>query len=595
MGWILFPTLLLAVPILPAQAAPSDFPLKLRLVQPAGSSDSTLERVMLQMTVDGQQDQSGNEVRFYGSDGSLTGSFTIPAAVPIGLAARTILLAPAGTSPAPDFDLGAVDRLDPAGGGVCFVGAPEADCVTWGSFPGALLSGLPDPQLDSAGAIAASSALGRLIARDCPTWLGPDDDVDFGSADFAAGIVQPRNNATAPPASGPFTEVPCQLETGWNQTPANPTNDTTPTFAFGSVPRDYTAVFMCSFESAPFSACDPSGISYGPLADATYNFRVYAQNGAGPDPTPLSWTWEVDTVPPDTAITQTPPEPSSGFSASFSFASTEPHSAFVCQFESGPIQTCESPKTLFNLADGPHAFRVWAIDNATNKDPSAAQHVFNVDTTLGDVSPPETTLLSRPPKQTARPSAAFTYRSSEPRSSFQCRLDEAPFTPCEAPGITYQRLKNGPHVFRVRATDRAGNTDLIPASYTWSVAAPLPKTRITAAPPGAQRLRGRKARRSGKARVRFAFRSSKPGSSFRCRLDKQRFRPCRSPRKLRVKPGRHRFEVYAIDSLGNQEARPARRIFRVVGVARGLFSTSSSLSHTSHSPTTQSNPHQADR
>jgi Ca2+-binding RTX toxin-like protein len=64
-------------------------------------------------------------------------------------------------------------------------------------------------------------------------------------------------------------------------------------------------------------------------------------------------------------------------------------------------------------------------------------------------------------------------------------------------------------------------------------------------------------------RVAFAFRSSEPGVRFRCRIDRQPFRPCRSPRVYRVAPGRHTFRVFAIDAAGNRDRSPAVVRFRV--------------------------------
>ena len=64
-------------------------------------------------------------------------------------------------------------------------------------------------------------------------------------------------------------------------------------------------------------------------------------------------------------------------------------------------------------------------------------------------------------------------------------------------------------------------------------------------------------------RVVFAFRSDDPGASFRCRLDRRRFRRCRSPRAYRLRPGRHFVRIFAVDAAGNRDATPARFAFRV--------------------------------
>jgi Ca2+-binding RTX toxin-like protein len=63
--------------------------------------------------------------------------------------------------------------------------------------------------------------------------------------------------------------------------------------------------------------------------------------------------------------------------------------------------------------------------------------------------------------------------------------------------------------------------------------------------------------------VTFAFGASEPGARFRCRLDRQPFRPCRSPRTYRASLGRHVFRIFAIDAAGNRDPSPALFRFRV--------------------------------
>jgi subtilisin family serine protease len=69
---------------------------------------------------------------------------------------------------------------------------------------------------------------------------------------------------------------------------------------------------------------------------------------------------------------------------------------------------------------------------------------------------------------------------------------------------------------------------------------------------------------SKKARPKFTFSSSEPGSTFECKLDKRKFRACSSPKKLgKLRPGKHVFRVRAVDLAGNEDPSPAKRRFRV--------------------------------
>jgi len=64
-------------------------------------------------------------------------------------------------------------------------------------------------------------------------------------------------------------------------------------------------------------------------------------------------------------------------------------------------------------------------------------------------------------------------------------------------------------------------------------------------------------------RVVFAFSANEPAARFECKLDRRPFRPCRSPRRYQVAPGRHAFRVFAIDAAGNRDRTPALARFAV--------------------------------
>jgi glucose/arabinose dehydrogenase len=70
-------------------------------------------------------------------------------------------------------------------------------------------------------------------------------------------------------------------------------------------------------------------------------------------------------------------------------------------------------------------------------------------------------------------------------------------------------------------------------------------------------------RRHRKAKISFL--AGEPARGFRCRLDRAAWRPCLSPVGIpRLRPGRHRFLVRAIDFAGNPDRSPAVHRFRVV-------------------------------
>ena len=121
-----------------------------------------------------------------------------------------------------------------------------------------------------------------------------------------------------------------------------------------------------------------------------------------------------------------------------------------------------------------------------------------------------------------------------------------PFVPARAGEIIY------------RAVDGNGNASEPEALLIDpELLVPLPDTRIKVKP------RRPVARGKRRAKVRVVLRSTRPGSTFRCRLDKRKWRACKRRSTYRLKPGRHVIRAYAIDSLGDADPMPARAKVRV--------------------------------
>ncbi len=101
-------------------------------------------------------------------------------------------------------------------------------------------------------------------------------------------------------------------------------------FTFSS--DDTTATFECSLDGATFAACF-SPINYTGLSDGSHTFQVRARDAAGnADPSPASYTWTIDTTPPDTTITGKPDATTSSTSATFTFSGVDADS-FECKLD----------------------------------------------------------------------------------------------------------------------------------------------------------------------------------------------------------------------------------------------------------------------
>jgi len=84
----------------------------------------------------------------------------------------------------------------------------------------------------------------------------------------------------------------------------------------------------------------------------------------------------------------------------------------------------------------------------------------------------------------------------------------------------------------------------------------LPQTKIRKGPK----------KKSESTTAKFKFTSSEAGSTFQCKLDKKRYRRCKSPKTYKnLKPGKHVFRVRAVGKGGN-DPTPAKRKFEVLAL-----------------------------
>jgi sugar lactone lactonase YvrE len=159
--------------------------------------------------------------------------------------------------------------------------------------------------------------------------------------------------------------------------------------------------------------------------------------------------------------------------------------------------------------------------------------------TFIDANGPDTTILSGPPGVSSSTSASFTFQTTEPGSTFECKLDGGVYVACSS-GQSYPGLAAGPHTFSVRAADNLANVG-DPASYPWAIDVTPPDVNIDSTP----------LLLTSSPNASFSFSSSEPGSTFRCSVDTGAATTCLSPFATTVTAGDHTFSVYAIDLAGN--------------------------------------------
>jgi hypothetical protein len=114
------------------------------------------------------------------------------------------------------------------------------------------------------------------------------------------------------------------------------------------------------------------------------------------------------------------------------------------------------------------------VSNATGivviaSDDHSKRYAHNtLDLSLADTTPPDTSIASGPTGTVNNAEATFAFSTTEPGSTFECRLDEGAYATCSSPR-SYLGLANGSHTLEVRAVDPASNVDATPASRTWTV------------------------------------------------------------------------------------------------------------------------------
>ncbi len=518
--------------------------MKIREVYPGtGANDSYVE---LQMVAGGQNLVLNHQISVWNASGTSHQTFLMDDDVDDGDNNATIVIGEGNSPGGRDFQKNL--SLSAAAGAFCFDDASPVDCVSWGAFTGNAL--LPD----NAGLPASSSgvtpgkAIQRSIAAGCSHLLEPGDDTDNSAADFSEVTPNPRPNGT------PIVESDCvPPDTIIGDRPPAVSNSTSAAFTFSSTPVG--ATFQCKLDANAPEACNSGSKAYpGPLSQGSHTFTVTASNADGPDPTPATYMWNVDSIPPDTTITGGPADASTtnDNDPSFGFSGTVGDvDHFECKRDAEPaFATCTSPKAYTDLADSSHTFSVRACDAAGNCDQTPATRTWTIDTAA-----PNAVITSGPAdgSTTNDNDPSFGFEGSPPGDvhHFECKRDaEVSYVTCTSPKA-YTDLADTAHTFSVRACDAVGNCDPTPATRSWTIDTAAPNTSIVIKPTDP----------SPDNSPSFTYSSTEANSTFKCKLDAEpTFTSCPAAGKDYAGPlsdAQHTFSVKATDPVGNEDQTAA--------------------------------------
>ncbi len=340
---------------------------------------------------------------------------------------------------------------------------------------------------------------------------------DIGADEFDA--VAPAAPSIISPASGSITA------------------DATPTIS-GTAEANRTVAVLTDGNPAGTTSADGSG-DWSldiPLADGTFAITATAANLNNiASPASSSVTLKVDTTAPSASISS----PVNGrlyngdpVALAYSATDTNPGTT-ECQVDGAAYGACEAS---LDLSDGSHTVNVRHTDAADNV--GTASSTFTVDGTAPTVS------ISSPASglHNGSPIAVVVGPFDGNLGNTQCSIDGGAFGPCPAD----LDLADGSHTLDARHTDAAGNVGNA-AQVSFTIDGKAPQTKVRKGPKA----------KTTKRKAKFTFASSEAGSTFKCKLDRRAFKPCKSPFTKRVKPGKHKFQVVATDAAGNRDATPA--------------------------------------
>lgn len=355
-----------------------------------------------------------------------------------------------------------------------------------------------------------------------------------GSHTYAVRATDAGGNVDPSPASFGWTIDTVTPDTSFVATP--PATSTSASANFSFTATEGSVTFECSLDGASFTSCI-SPTSFSGLGDGSHQFDVRATDAAGnTDATPASFSWVIDSTPPDTSIDSSPASLTNNATADFQFSSTEGGVTYECALDGGAYAACTSTASFPSLADGNHSLSVRAKDGAGNVDPSPASAAWTVDTTA-----PDTTVDNGPGALSASASATFQFSSPDIGATFECRIDGNAWASCSSPAL-FTGIGDGAHTFDARAVDGAGNADATPASYGWTVDTAAPDTSIVSGPPSL----------ANSNVANFDFSASEGGVTYECDLDGNGFQACSDPSTFSgLTESSHTLRVRAKDAAGN--------------------------------------------
>lgn len=136
-----------------------------------------------------------------------------------------------------------------------------------------------------------------------------------------------------------------------------------------------TASFSCRLDGGTPWGC-PASFQLTGLAQGSHSLVVTAVDGAGhSSQNPVVRTWTVDTVPPETFLSQ-PPD-TAETQVPMTLSASESNVTYRCRVDSDQLVPCSASHFLI-VDPGPHTYHAIATDAAGNEDPDGVTVTWTV-------------------------------------------------------------------------------------------------------------------------------------------------------------------------------------------------------------------------
>jgi hypothetical protein len=294
--------------------------------------------------------------------------------------------------------------------------------------------------------------------------------------------------------------------------PANPTSQTSATFAFTS---SGATGYQCGLDGSALMSCTSSK-AYSGLAEGQHTFQVRALDSKGKTSGTVSYKWTIDTTRPIlSSIKRADPSPTRASALHWTVTFSEPV-ANVAAGNFTPLRTNHiagtSPAISSVTPSGSAPSSTWTVTVATSGTTGADDGSIELDLTsrgaiqdgagnslstnslAGEAYRFDTTAPASPANLhgPADPTSAsdadpstFSWQAGSDAGDtarFLCRVDDGSYAACTSPK-DYTGLGQGSHTFNVVAVDQAGNQST-PATWTWSIVQPVKNWSIAGDAPG---------------------------------------------------------------------------------------------------------------